>query len=271
MVSQNEKRKLKVTHNAGFFSCSTIRLMDIINFHNKNNELPIVDSSEQWDSYKDDHTKDITNEFFEEKIVPEWVEPSHMTSSPHENQFSDYSLINFKYVNELIDIYFSPSTEIKLLSSNLVEKYGIDLNNTITICYRGNDKFRETNLPSYDEMIDKINLVISENPNHKILLQTDEIEFQELVQNKFKNVFTINENKKINRSNTAIQYTVPLGERVTNAKLFLATMLIMSKSSKIILNSGNVGMWICLFRGNNEDVYQYLNPKDRKIFNKWLK
>jgi hypothetical protein len=31
-------------------------------------------------------------------------------------------------------------------------------------------------------------------------------------------------------------------------------------SSKIILNSGNVGLWACLFRGNSKGVYQYLFP-----------
>ena len=29
---------------------------------------------------------------------------------------------------------------------------------------------------------------------------------------------------------------------------------------KLILNSGNVAMWICLYRGNAEGVNQYLNP-----------
>lgn len=269
-VEKYRKPILKVTHNAGFFSCCTIRLMEIINFHCKNGILPVVDSSQQWESYKDSNL-DITEQLFKNKIKIDDFEPSFMINSDYENQFSNYDLINYDYVNKLVERYFTPSNEIISLISDLIKKYNINLDKTITVCYRGNDKFRETILPTYEEMLLKIEEVLILNPTYNILLQTDEIEFQEIVKNKFSNVFTIDETKKINKSNTAVQYTIRLGERLNNAKIFLAVMCIMSKTSKIILNSGNVGMWLCLFRGSTKGVYQYLNHMNTNDVKKWLK
>jgi hypothetical protein len=60
----------------------------------------------------------------------------------------------------------------------------------------------------------------------------------------------------------AIQYTVPTGSKVTNAQTFLAIMLIMSKCDSIVINSGNIGLWTCLYRGNNKKVHQFLHPKN---------
>ena len=58
---------LTITHNAGFFSCCTIRLIEIVNFFNNNKNLPtIVDSSRQFDFYKS-KPEDLSKFYFTEK------------------------------------------------------------------------------------------------------------------------------------------------------------------------------------------------------------
>lgn len=48
-----ENENLIITHNAGFFSCYTLRLYDIIFYFNKNKKCPkFVDSSCQFIDYK---------------------------------------------------------------------------------------------------------------------------------------------------------------------------------------------------------------------------
>ena len=50
---------IKITHNAGFFSCCSVKLTEIVEFINSNKRLPdIVDSSEQFIVYKNDKDKD---------------------------------------------------------------------------------------------------------------------------------------------------------------------------------------------------------------------
>jgi hypothetical protein len=36
-------------------------------------------------------------------------------------------------------------------------------------------------------------------------------------------------------------------------------MNLISRCDKVILNSGNVGLWTCLYRGNNNGVYQFIS------------
>ena len=36
----------------------------------------------------------------------------------------------------------------------------------------------------------------------------------------------------------------------------------MSKAKLLICTSGNVSLWIALFRGNNNNIYQYLSPNE---------
>ncbi len=59
---------LKVSHNAGFFSCCSVRLREIINFYNNTHILPIVDSYELFELYKLDVKDD--------KII-ETIPPTH--------------------------------------------------------------------------------------------------------------------------------------------------------------------------------------------------
>ena len=112
-------------------------------------------------------------------------------------------------------------------------------------------------------MIEKIIELKSENPNFQLLIQSDEIDFYESVIEKFPDAIYIQEILKMKKNwNSPIQYHIPIGHRVNQAKIFHAILLILSRCEKIILNSGNVGMWICLYRGNSIGVHQYLNQKE---------
>ena len=57
---------VKITHNAGFFSCCSVKLSNIVDFINIYKKLPDhVDSSAQFSWYKKIPNKDITFDYFE--------------------------------------------------------------------------------------------------------------------------------------------------------------------------------------------------------------
>ena len=282
---------LKTTWNSGFFSCCTAKLRNILEFHHNNKILPNVDSSEQWELYKDDgidniqqwwggtvnvfNQNDITHRFFKNKEVFDF-EPQDFSDSIvypqvcNDDQYINYHKINYDYSNKITDIYFDLSDEIIKIKKSLIKKYKIKTSKLIAVCYRGNDKSLETNLPTYDTMIEKIEEIKNKFPDHQILIQTDEAEFCEASIGSFPNCIIIEETKKLNKTTNAVQYTINKGERLENAQIFLAVMSIISDSSKVILNSGNVGLWICLFRNNSNNVYQYLNKINENSQGKWL-
>lgn len=252
--------RIIVDHNAGFFSCCTVRLQRIVEFYNKNKVFPIVDSSNQWSFYKD-QPGDVTNIFF--KNVEEENHINEEINHTLDNELSPYNKLDFKNIKSIIDKYFKPSEFVDNIYDKLLNQYNIDLEKTISVCYRGNDKQKETNVPSHSEMIDKISEIKNKFPDHILLVQSDEVDFYESVLNIFPDSIYFTEVFKIRKNdNSAVQYSVPPGKRTEQAVIFLAIMRVISKSSKVIINSGNIGMWISLFRGNFDNVYQYLNQKE---------
>jgi hypothetical protein len=248
--------------NNGFFSCCTSKLRQSINFFNQTSFLPTIDSSNLWGGYKD-YEGDITEKFF--KLNNEFkfnIEPFIFTSSPQEDQFSDYSLINYESINFFLKKYFSLSDEVEEIKSKLISKYDIDLDTTLSVYYRGNDKVIETNIPTYEEFLDIINLKIKKDSIKKVLIQSDEKEFYDFISDRLENLIIIDEIIKPNRGNFNNQHVIPTGQKCYHAQLFLSIIYLISQSKSVIMNSCNTSMWISLFRGNTKNVSQYLNPKE---------
>jgi hypothetical protein len=100
------------------------------------------------------------------------------------------------------------------------------------------------------------------NPDVKFLVQSDETEFIIKMRETFpENTFYFkDEIRHIPKQNN----TVDKIYRDTNfefSKLYLAITIIMSKCNYIIFGSGNCSIWIMLYRGHSNNMFQYLNGK----------
>lgn len=248
--------KLVVTHDAGFFSCCTIRLQSIIKFFNETGILPVVDSSRQWSNYKDDKEySDITDKLFKTKNTTIEKKEIVFNFDGKEDQFGDYSLINYNDLVFFVDKYFSLADNVVEKTNYYINKYDINLEETISVIYRGNDKGSEIHLPSFESYLNKLNDIIKHYPQKKILIQTDENEFCDFMLSKFPDAIVIQELKRINRYHTAIQFVTPIGEKFNLAINFLSVLFLISQTSVVLTNKGNVGLWCCLYRGNKNNVY----------------
>ena len=274
----DESGKLIMCHDSGFFSCSTIRLRKIINYINEYHKLPIVDSSRQWSMYKESvvdvpiELSDISTKFYK---VPPPDDTAHLkelqfSTDTVEDQFSNYFKIVMDDVQPIINRYFKVSDIVLQLEDYLLQSYDIDVTKTIAVCYRGTDKRLETNIPSYEDMKNRIQLLQTQYPDYKILIQSDEVEFYEYISEFFPDLICINQVAKVTKNMRAVQFYIRPGQKILHAQYFLAIMQILSKCSNVILNSGNVGLWICLFRGNMNNVTQYLSPLNTNTENPWL-
>ena len=164
--------KLIITHNAGFFSCCSIKLCKIIEFINNYKKTPdIIDSTGQFLNYKTRHqyeqNLDISTHFFNlNKFINIEEKNITLTSDNKELQFSNYKLINFHQLKPLIDKYFDPSIKIKEKISMIEKKYRINYEKILAVYYRSTDKSVETNIPSIETIINKISEV-KKIKNHK--------------------------------------------------------------------------------------------------------
>jgi hypothetical protein len=264
---------LVTKHNAGFFSCCHMKLFDIINYFNLNKKLPdIVDSSAQFKWYKINKEIDITYEYFENNKT------TSITYNEFINtycQYTIYSKINYTEIKPFINKYFSPSPLIKNIIKDIKDKYNIDYDNICVLFYRGHDKNRETLLCTYDEYIDKANIILKKHPEVKFLIQSDESEFIIKMREHFpNNSFHFKEEiRHMPKCNDSVDLWVYIPSPnlinvslIRRAKLnyifskyYLAITIIMSKCKYIICGSGNCSIWIMFYRENGDNIFQNIN------------
>jgi hypothetical protein len=93
------------------------------------------------------------------------------------------------------------------------------------------------------DMIKKIRDIKKIYHDHDILIQSDEIEFYDLVDSIYPECIKIDEIIKLPK-NTIISppFYIPQEKRLYQTQLFLAIINIISKSDVVITNSGNVGL-----------------------------
>ena len=115
-----------VTHNAGFFSCCSVRLDEIAKFINQHKKIPAVDSSRQFEWYKD-KPGDITYDYFRHYEKCDDIELTKVDFC-HNYQFTDYSKLDYTSLVLLVNKFFSISDEIKGKVSFMENnKYNIEL------------------------------------------------------------------------------------------------------------------------------------------------
>lgn len=246
------------THNAGFFSCCSVKLTRIVEYINYHSKIPdYVDSSIQFDWYKKDKTRDVTYDFFEHYDNNSDVIIHYPINYHWDHQFLDYSSLDYNHIIPLIHKYFSPSKSIIKNVEYLEQKYQIDYPNTIAVYYRGTDKTKETKLASFETFYDKICEIHSLDRNKKIIIQTDTTQFVEYINNKkLENVFFFTENCTSSSIN-GIHLEKTHEENYNDMFYLFPIFLILSKCKYIICGTGNVSEWIMLYRGNSNNVQQY--------------
>lgn len=249
---------------AGFFSGCSIRLFNIVKHIHEKGALPhTLDTTDVFHKAKstDNKNDDVTFEFFKHystinigaNLVPDFK--SYY-------QFSDYKNINYTTLFPLVNKYFSPSKQIECLVDYLENRYQIeDYNNICALFYRGNDKITETPLCDYNQMIEKANNVLKQNPNVKFFIQSDETEFITTMSNAFPNnsFYMKEEIKHVNKNDAIVVDNINQSLTPLFIRFYLAITIIMSKCKYVVCTSGNCSMWIMLYRKHANNVHQYLD------------
>jgi hypothetical protein len=259
-IQDIENETLVVHPGGGFFSNCTLRLFDIILYFNAIKKLPIfVDGSQQFELYKaGTNMNDITGEYFNKDFDYE-INYDIQIDFREQYQYTNYNKLNFSQLTPFIKKYFSPSKKIIDDIEYIENKYNIDNYHDICVLfYRGNDKITEVKLPSYETIIEKARTLYNENNNIKFLVQSDEIEFIERMTREFPNnsFYFKDEIRTINKSNDLSVDKINSATNFVYSQYYLAITIIMSKCKYVVYTTGNCSLWIALFRGNTENIYQ---------------
>ena len=110
----------------------------------------------------------------------------------------------------------------------------------------------------YSEVINQANKIKSKNPNIQFLVQSDESEFFDEIFVEFSNSFYFkDEIRHMKKCDNTVDKT--FNNSFKFSKYYLAITIIMSKCKYIICSSGNCSIWIMFYRGNSNNIIQYLN------------
>lgn len=255
---------LILKHPGGFFSCCSIKLEKIVDFINRYKKVPKQISGKGiFIRYKlkGNRREDITFQYFEH---PEHIFNKEYTNDTQLNfrnkyQYREYFNLDFLNLNYLIQKYFYPSKQVRRIKKNIEHKYHLDYSNTCVLFYRGNDKNRETPICGYHEYIQHTQEVLKKNPQTKFLIQSDETQFINFMRKQFpeNSFFFKDEIRHMSKRDNTVDKTMKKKNSLFS-KYFLAITIIMSQCEHIICGSGNCSLWIILYRGHGNNVYQNL-------------
>ena len=251
---------LVLSHEAGFFSCCSIRLWHILQYVKETQQLPThIDSTRLFTWYKKpSDNRDITFDYFvhHDIMPPVSTDP---VAYHWDDQYEPYPSLPYQALCPMVQKYFTPNRAIDTLLHEMECKYRIQYSMTCVLFYRGNDKNRETTICGYEEYINRANDIQKLQPNVRFLIQSDETEFIDFFTQLYPNSLVLrDEIRHIPKCNS----TVDNYNRHLNydfSKQFLAITLLMSKCKYIVCGSGNCSIWIMFYRGHANNVCQQLN------------
>jgi hypothetical protein len=255
---ESERDTLIITHNAGFFSCCSVLLHMLIEYHNKYRKIPtILDTSNTFSWYKTS-SNDIYNVYFSVYDRDHFNLITKNIDYHQYYQFNDFSRLKYDLLKPFIKHYFSPSPTIQTHIHTIEAEYNLlEYDNISTLFYRGNDKITETILSSYNEYITYAKQILDINPKMKFLIQSDETQFIETMQQNIPNTIVLDKYiRHIPKSNTTVDI-VFRSENHLYSQYYLAITIIMSKTKYIVCQSGNCSIWIMFYRGNCNNVIQF--------------
>ena len=245
---------IKVTHNCGFFSCCSVKLHYIVEYFNKEKQLPdSVDSSEQFLIYKPLNMlhKDITYDFFK-KPTMETIEYTSKIIYDWDASLRPYNTLPFDKLKPFVDNYFSPSDEILEISEHLIKKYNLDVNNLCAVYYRGTDQYKDVPYDIMNTYIEKMKKL----KNMTFLVQSDDQHFINLVNENFdSNIIIIIEENYISSIRKGVHDQFNGNMNYVMIKFFFATLLIIAKCKYIICSPySNGSLWCVLYKGNIDNI-----------------
>jgi hypothetical protein len=149
------------------------------------------------------------------------------------------------------------------MQSALIAKYKFDPAKIIAVVYRGTDKYQEVKLASPQLYLNKAKALLQENPDFKVLIQTDQKQVRDLFLDRLGNQCLSFEEMSVTEGKVGLHL---LDEdclclnKFEFGKTILAVTHLIAKCKFIVNHTGNMALWICLFRGSASNMFQF----DRK-------
>lgn len=241
--------------DAGFFSLCSTSLSDLTQI---DSEVQLVKSRALFRDYSSHNSmsRDLWSRFFKQPVATRFTLPEDRTYLSQLHHHSVYREIDLARYEPFLKKYFSPSDQVLERCAHFISQYGLDQRQTIAVNVRGTDKHTEVPSPPISTYLELAEEALSEKPTSDLLLVTDQQQYIEVFQSRFKSQLVSFGELPTTYGDIVIHKQLKKHERESFGVDFLATVLLMSQSETVITHTGNGALWTSLFRGGTVRLTQ---------------
>jgi hypothetical protein len=238
----------------GFFSCLSVILYELLH---REGLVTSINTTHSFSPYKNTpnlNTWPLMFASFEEHVLCKTNSEKikEVCWTPGSVNLENYvQNIDLSLFLPWVEKYFTPSKFVEKRVNHLQKKYNIDYANTITIHYRGTDKFKEVTPIPIEKYIEPADKLLTENPHLKVLIQSDEKDKMNQMLSYFGDkCFYIEElPQSVDGRGLHVDSEINFN-KFKYGVYYLASILTISKCKYVITHLGNGGFWTLLYRGN---------------------
>jgi hypothetical protein len=249
-------------HNAGFFANCTVALTNMAAVTRRGLPWPgRIDFSAAFSSYRNDgqqiQVTDMYPLYFRSRT--DAALPS-TPAMPRVNHHGLYRFLDYARLNDVIARYFTPSIRALEIEDDLIQRYSIDLQHTLAVVYRGTDKGTEVTLGRPEAYLKAAQEFLFRRPDFKVWIQTDELTVRNLfVRSLGDRCFFLRE-MPVSTNGVVVHCLDDESlsmDRGDFGVLLVAVTHLLSRAAAVINHTGNMALWICLWRGHAQGLIQF--------------
>ena len=244
----------------GFYANCSMALLALIQLANRGIVPDRILMDEEWDcvcSRKEKGSIDLYPLLFKDEINQ--CIPLH-ADVPLFDSHGRYGWLGAERYVPFLRRWFKPTDEAFRLRDSILAANKIDVSKTIAVVYRGTDKNREVVLANPDDYIAITRKLLKEKPDHRILIQTDQTQVRDKFLNCFGQACFFLPELPSTTSGTPI-HSLPIDElgmdKLNYSLILQAVMLILSQCNLVVNHTGNMALWIILYRGSSHNTFQF--------------
>jgi len=244
--------------NTGFFSVCTTLLWEISSLRQKEIHPKKLSFINGFENYRDpQHIGiDIYPRLFREENDAPIPVSEQWRALDHHGHYRNQQIALYA---ALAKRWLSPAEQIVALEQQLVANLRLDPARTVAVVYRGTDKTTEVELAPPQLYRDLAEREIEKLEGGRVLIQTDQKQVRDLFLRSFGERCVFFREMPVTSGERVLHLLsrdeIGLG-RLEFAQHLLAATLAISRCHHIINHTGNMALWICLFRGNTTGVTQ---------------
>jgi hypothetical protein len=170
-----------------------------------------------------------------------------------------FDLYRFDIYNKIRDRFFNPNDLISERKNILINKYKLEPQKTISVLYRGTDKGTELKLGSPTKYLKIVKNILRDNPNFKVLLQTDQTQVIQYFYEQLGDALVTFEETPSTESNKVIWSLMEHHgkDSIDWSQWFDSALRCVAECKYLVNHTGNVAFFANLYRGNVNKVYQF--------------